>query len=287
MAAKSKALRSAPSFESCASAVFLNTSSSFNYKANGNEASVAGYIVSSPAETSGSYSCDGNSDQGFGSSVKDIDLVALDSLEDDQVECGQNSICSSSQSEDWHFQPGSGGRKHNTPDRGMDIEDELQSISSSPTKTGDFVPRPLPPRCLVASTAYQYGFSPLVVSVGTTYFQRLAAADPVLKGAAQSCPDFAAFVEGIPDMPSKVSKSVGAPLHQCQTVRHWLLAVHLTCIYVAAKNVEMVPYKHLLRTMLQRLHGLMVTPEQVERLEMEVLVALDWRLGPFFLNRDC
>ena len=50
--------------------------------------------------------------------------------------------------------------------------------------------------------------------------------------------------------------------------------------------MQVVPYKHLLRTMLQRLHGLLVTPEQAEKLELEVLIALEWRLGPFFLHRD-
>ena len=61
--------------------------------------------------------------------------------------------------------------------------------------------------------------------------------------AARGCPDFAPFMGGIPVLPLKSTKSVGAPLHQCQTARHWLLAVHLTCIYVAAKNVE-VRFSH-------------------------------------------
>ena len=104
--------------------------------------------------------------------------------------------------------------------------------------------------------------------------------------AAQGCPDFAPFVAGISELPSKGTKSVGAPLHQSQTPRHWLLAVHLTCIYIAAKNLEVVPYKHLLRTMLQRLHGPTITAAHAEQLEIEVLIALDWRLGPFFLHRD-
>ena len=186
---------------------------------------------------------------------------------------------------------------------------------------GDFLPRQLPAHCLVASTAYQYGFTPFVVSVGTTYFQRLAAADPALKKvgeaapwapkrpfgytdagtkpasterlpkpsivaaemsqqpqecchteldddpgicshrtavfevyrcvplqAAKGCPDFAPFMDGLPEMPLQCTKSVGAPLHQCQTARHWLLAVHLTCIYVAAKNVE-VHFPHRFRAL--------------------------------------
>jgi len=103
--------------------------------------------------------------------------------------------------------------------------------------------------------------------------------------AAKGCPDFAPFVDGLPHSP-RVRKSVGAPLHCCQTTRHWLMAVHLTCIYLAAKNVEVVPYYHLLQTMLQRLHNLLVTKEQAEALELECLIALDWRLGPFFLHKD-
>ena len=103
--------------------------------------------------------------------------------------------------------------------------------------------------------------------------------------AALGCPDFAPFVRDVPDHSGRLRKSVGAPLHQCQTPRHWLLAVHLTCIYIAAKNVEVVPYVHLLQTMLQCLHGLIVTQDQAEALELEVLLALEWRLGPFFLHQ--
>jgi len=47
---------------------------------------------------------------------------------------------------------------------------------------------------------------------------------------------------------------------------------------------QVVPYYHLLRTMLERLHNLVVTKDQAEALELECLVALDWRLGPFFLH---
>ena len=102
-----------------------------------------------------------------------------------------------------------------------------------------------------------------------------------------SSPDFSIFMYGFRLDPEPIGKSVGAPLHCCQTAREWLLAVHLTCVYVAAKNVEVVPYKHLLQTMLQNVHGLLVTPDQAAKLELEVLVGLKWRLGPFFLRREC
>ena len=48
-------------------------------------------------------------------------------------------------------------------------------------RAGHFIPRPVPPYCLVAKTAEQYGFTPFVISVGTSYFQRLAAVDSALK----------------------------------------------------------------------------------------------------------
>lgn len=51
---------------------------------------------------------------------------------------------------------------------------------------GDFIPRPVPSYCLVAKTAEQYGFTPFVISVGTSYFQRLAAVDPPLKKVMSS-----------------------------------------------------------------------------------------------------
>lgn len=91
----------------------------------------------------------------------------------------------------------------------------------------------------------------------------------------------------IPELEDSPLKSVGWPLHQSQGDRRWLLAVHLACIYIAAKNVEVVPYKHLLKTMLERLHGVPISAKQAERLELEVLMALDWRLGPYFLHRPC
>lgn len=65
-----------------------------------------------------------------------------------------------------------------------------------------------------------------------------------------------------------------------------LTAVHLACIYVAAKNVEFVPYKKLLSTMLSHVHHREVPANAAAELELEVLEALNWRLGPFYRPAD-
>lgn len=61
-----------------------------------------------------------------------------------------------------------------------------------------------------------------------------------------------------------------------------LTAVHLACIYIAAKNVEFVPYKRLLSTMLSHIYNGEPPQDAAPQLELEVLHALEWRLGPFF-----
>ena len=78
--------------------------------------------------------------------------------------------------------------------------------------------------------------------------------------------------------------SVGHPIHTWQTAKIYLMAVHLTCIYLAAKSVEVVPYKRLLQTMLTHVHERSVTRDQAAALEMEVIKGLEWRLSPYFLT---
>jgi hypothetical protein len=55
------------------------------------------------------------------------------------------------------------------------------------------------------------------------------------------------------------------PAHACR-----LTAVHLACIYIAAKNVEYVPYKKLLSTMLAHVHNREVGASAAADLELEV-----------------
>ncbi len=46
--------------------------------------------------------------------------------------------------------------------------------------------------------------------------------------------------------------------------------------------MEFVPYKKLLSTMLSHVHNREVAANAAAELELEVLQALQWRLGPFF-----
>ena len=63
--------------------------------------------------------------------------------------------------------------------------------------------------------------------------------------------------------------------------RH-LLAVLMACVLLAAKNNERVPYRRLLPTLLQALAARELPPASSAALELDVLVALEWRLGPFY-----
>ena len=56
----------------------------------------------------------------------------------------------------------------------------------------------------------------------------------------------------------------------CVVCLHRLTAVHLACIYIAAKNVEFVPYKKLLSTMLSHVHNQEVDANVAANLELEV-----------------
>lgn len=99
-------------------------------------------------------------------------------------------------------------------------------------------------------------------------------------------PDFCAFMLPIDVYPPQKERK---PLVGAIHVKHlpnndaWLTLIYLTCIYLAAKNVEHAPHKHLLRTMMAHMYGTdpcdMATDLVVE-LELECLQALDWRLSP-------
>ena len=77
---------------------------------------------------------------------------------------------------------------------------------------------------------------------------------------------------------------VGSPSKAATaSARARLAAVFLACVHVAAKNVDAVPYRRLLGTMLANLYGLDGVPAAAAAaLELDVLVGLGWRLGPYF-----
>ncbi|CAK0782514.1 hypothetical protein CVIRNUC_005732 [Coccomyxa viridis] len=162
----------------------------------------------------------------------------------------------------------------------MDIIDPY-AMSNTPSPSGSFIYRRIPDDSLIGCMAAMYGFTPFTISVGTSYFERLAAKDPTLLQTARSTPEFAAFVAATPMEGGSVKAPIGAA-HRHLGAKHWLTAVHLACIYIAAKNVEFVPYKRLLSTMLSHIYNGEPPQDAAPQLELEVLHALEWRLGPFF-----
>ena len=70
--------------------------------------------------------------------------------------------------------------------------------------------------------ATMYGFTAFTISVGTAYFERLAARDPTLLAAARATPEFAAFVAATPvDPTAQAMRPIGfahihlGPKHWC------------------------------------------------------------------------
>ena len=63
--------------------------------------------------------------------------------------------------------------------------------------------------------------------------------------------------------------------------RRWLTALALTCVLLAAKNLDRVPYRGLHATMLSVICAAPVLPAAALDLELRVLTSLGWRLGPF------
>ena len=57
---------------------------------------------------------------------------------------------------------------------------------------------------------------------------------------ARSCPDFAPLVEGNCVDPEPLEQPLAEELRQLTNPKQWLMALHLTCTYLAAKNVDKV-----------------------------------------------
>ena len=144
------------------------------------------------------------------------------------------------------------------------------------------------PCSAIFQIAITYGFTPLMISLGTSYFRRLAASNYAMLQlgleSAQFC-DFMLPMEVLP-LGQSAKPLVGA-IHAkyLPTKEAWLTLMHLTCIYLAAKVLEYVPCKNMLQTMMVNVYGAEpcnVSKDVVTHLELECLQALDWRLGPVY-----
>ena len=85
---------------------------------------------------------------------------------------------------------------------------------------GSFIYRRIPDDSLIGCMAAMYGFTPFTISVGTSYFERLAAKDSTLLQTARSTPEFAAFVAATPMEGGSVKTPIGAA-HRHLGAKHW------------------------------------------------------------------
>ena len=144
------------------------------------------------------------------------------------------------------------------------------------------------PSTAIYQIAATYGFTTLMINVGTSYFRRLAASNYAMMEVGLSSPQFHAFMLPSEKYPANQGpKPLVGAIHAkyLPTNEAWLTLIHLTCIYVAAKNLEYVPCKNMLQTMMGHIYGAEpcnVTTDLVTELELDCLQALDWRLGPFY-----
>ncbi len=86
---------------------------------------------------------------------------------------------------------------------------------------GNFAYRHVPEESLIGCMAAMYGFTPFTVSVGTAYFERIAARDPTLLTAARTTPEFTAFVAATPvEAPGMRGPPIGSA-HIHLGPKHW------------------------------------------------------------------
>jgi hypothetical protein len=61
-----------------------------------------------------------------------------------------------------------------------------------------------------------------------------------LKEQASLQPDFAYLVEGVREDAETLKQALAMQLHTMLKPKQWLMAIHLTCTYIATKNIEKV-----------------------------------------------
>lgn len=127
-----------------------------------------------------------------------------------------------------------------------------------------------------------------MVSLGTSYFRRLAASNYAMLQLGLESAQFCDFMLPMEVLPlGQTAKPLVGAIHAkyLPTTEAWLTLIHLACIYLAAKVLEYVPCKNMLQTMMGHVYGVEpcnVSKDMVTHLELECLQALDWRLGPVY-----
>lgn len=154
----------------------------------------------------------------------------------------------------------------------------------------------LPPRApaSVLSAARVAGCGRLALTVGVHYFGRACAACPRLAAAAAAHPATAPFVPPPPSLAaaraSGSARPLGRPLGAALARRGalapgaWPAGVLAVCVWLGAKVVGDRRRAGGLAAMLDALCGRGARAGDGVAAEADVLAALEWRLGPFFVD---
>ena len=84
----------------------------------------------------------------------------------------------------------------------------------------------VPEACLAAQLATNYGFTPLVTSLGMSYLARLARQDPLLLAAGLASSDFAPYLGAIKSCDHRTN-SLGLARLACSTAKSWLICLQV------------------------------------------------------------
>lgn len=105
---------------------------------------------------------------------------------------------------------------------------------------------------------------------------------------AENSPEYSRYVKTIEHFPrEQISSSFGMRHAEYLNTEAWMTLIFLTCTYLAAKVLESVPYHNLLSTMMGHVYQCDEVPSYLAtELEIEILQALDWRLGPVFSTSE-
>lgn len=113
-----------------------------------------------------------------------------------------------------------------------------------------------------------YGFAPDIIWAGTGYLKRLSKAAFVINSGS---------LTGSALCPS--GTTVGGEHMSWLTPEAWLTLIHLTCIYLAAKYLDFVPYCDMLHTMMSHVYDVSIDKKWVTQLELDCLTGLQWDLS--------
>lgn len=152
-------------------------------------------------------------------------------------------------------------------------------------RPGHMNPQPFSVVCQIAK---MYDFSPVAVDVATSYFRRLVTSNMTMLQKALSSQHFSDIAKTMEELPFGQSHKPLIAVWHAKFLKEevWLALVFMSCLCLAAKVVETLPYRQLLKTIMSHMYGREMHSKLALVLELEVLDALDWRVGPIYRKVD-